>query len=155
MNEPAPAGPDALVVFAYEAHHADVFAFLARTTQDRAAAEDVLQATYRRLLTEVRAGRPPAELRHWLFDAASALVVERGRRASGTRRSLAGAAGLDRVLEGLSVDARLGLLLSSEGFSGDEIAAAIGRSPDESRILMARARSRVRLRRELFGSETS
>ena len=61
-----------------------------------------------------------------------------------------GVAEMERVLEGLSAEARLALLLSGEGFSGDEIAATIGRSAAATRTLLSRARARVRIRRELF-----
>jgi DNA-directed RNA polymerase specialized sigma24 family protein len=60
---------------------------------------------------------------------------------------------LDRALDGLSVDARMALLLSGEGFTGDEIAAAIGRSATATRALLSLARARVRVRRELFAAE--
>ena len=60
---------------------------------------------------------------------------------------------IERALEGLSVDARVGLLLSGEGFSGDDIAAAIGQSAAATRTLLCLARARVRVRRELFAAE--
>jgi DNA-directed RNA polymerase specialized sigma24 family protein len=60
---------------------------------------------------------------------------------------------LDRAVDGLSVDARVALLLSGEGFTGDEIAEAIGRSAASTRALLSLARARVRVRRELFAAE--
>ncbi len=165
------AGAEAFVAAAYEAHHARVFGFLARATRDRSAAEDLLQETYLRLTSQARLGREPIEVRAWLFRVASNLVIERSRRQTTVRRWLgrygrgeyermvapspeAGvlsrerAAEIDQVLEGLPADARLALLLSSEGFAGHEIAQAIGRSDSATRAMLCRARVRVRLRRD-------
>lgn len=172
----ADAGADAFVVSAYEAHHAEVFAFLARATRDMFVAEDLLQESYLRLTREARDGHAPLEVRGWLYRVASNLVISRARRETTARRWLGrhgrterdemsvpspeagvvsreGAAEMERVLEGLSADARLALLLSGEGFAGEEIAAAIGRSAAATRTLLCRARARVRVRRQLFGEE--
>ncbi len=164
---------EAYVVSAYEAHHAEIFGFLARSTRDQSVAEDLLQETYLRLTKEARYARRPLQLRAWLYRVASNLVIERSRRrttalgwlgrhgrqehermvapspeAGYLRRERA--TEIDRVLAGLSADARLALLLSSEGFSGQEIAAALGRSDAATRALLCRARARVRIRRDLF-----
>jgi RNA polymerase sigma-70 factor, ECF subfamily len=166
-------GVDGFVVAAYEAHHAEVYGFIARATRDVSAAEDLLQETYLRLTQEARAGQAPLEVRAWLYRVASNLVISRARRQTTTRRwptgsgqrgdpmpalssevgvGRAGVAEMERVLEGLSIDARLALLLSGEGFSGEEIAATIGRSAAATRTLLSRARARVRIRRELFAA---
>jgi RNA polymerase sigma-70 factor (ECF subfamily) len=170
------AGIHAFVVSAYELHHAELFDYLARTTRDRSVAEDLLQETYVRLMKEAREGRSPLEVRGWLYRVASSLVIGRARRQTTASRWLgrnrrsehegmvppapeSGALGrerateMERVLEGLSADARLALLLSGQGFAGEEIAAAIGRSAAATRILLCRARARVRIRRELFAEE--
>lgn len=169
-------GADAFVVSAYEAHHAEVFAFLARATRDPLAAEDLLQETYLRLTNEARDGRAPLQLRAWLYRVAANLVISNGRRQTTSRRrfgrngrqereemtapspeagvvSRDGVAEMELVLGGLSADARLALLLSSAGFAGEEIAEAIGRSAAATRTLLSRARARVRVRRELFAEE--
>jgi RNA polymerase sigma factor (sigma-70 family) len=165
-------GVDGFVVAAYEAHHAEVYGFLARATRDVTAAEDLLQETYLRLTQEARAGQAPLQVRAWLYRVASNLVISRARRQTTARRWRGGSgqrgdpmtvrspearvvrregvAEMDRVLEGLSADARLALLLSGEGFGGEEIAATIGRSTAATRTLLCRARARVRIRRELF-----
>jgi RNA polymerase sigma-70 factor (ECF subfamily) len=169
----AGVGVDGFVVAAYEAHHAEVYAFLARATRDVSAAEVLLQDTYLRLTEEARAGQAPLQVRAWLYRVASNLVISRARRQTTTRRwptgsgqrsdpmptpssevgvGRAGVAEMERVLEGLSIDARLALLLSGEGFSGEEIAATIGRSAAATRTLLSRARARVRIRRELFAA---
>jgi RNA polymerase sigma factor (sigma-70 family) len=152
-------GAEAFVVHAYEAHSAELFGFLARATGDRAVAEDLLQAAYLRLADEARRGRPPAQARGWLYRVATNLVIGRSSRPAASRRappaavmSRERATELDRALDGLSADARVALLLSSQGFAGAEIAAAMGRSEAATRTLLGRARARVRLRRELFAN---
>ena len=172
----ARVGAEAFVVGAFDMHHAELFTFLARVTRDRSAAEELLEAAFRRLADEARAGRAPAQVRGWLYRAAAGLVVERSRqrpgsgdRGSDARRREDGhatplsaeagapsrdrAAEMERVFEGLSAQARLALLLSAEGFTGDEIAGAMARSGEATRALLSRARTRVRIRRELFGGE--
>jgi DNA-directed RNA polymerase specialized sigma24 family protein len=58
---------------------------------------------------------------------------------------------IEAVLATLSVEARTALLLSADGFSGEEIAATIGRSHGATRTLISRARVRVRLELEQSG----
>jgi RNA polymerase sigma factor (sigma-70 family) len=172
----AAAGAEAFVVSAYEAHHAEVFAFIARATRDISVAEDLLQETYLRLTVEARESRAPLQVRAWLYRVAANLVISRARRQTtavrwfgrhgrNEREALTvpspeagvvrreGVAEMERVMEGLSPDARLALLLSGEGFAGEEIAATIGRSAAATRTLLSRARARVRVRRELFAEE--
>jgi DNA-directed RNA polymerase specialized sigma24 family protein len=55
------------------------------------------------------------------------------------------ATALEAALGRLSPDARSALLLSANGFSGEEIAGAIGRSHAATRALLTRARIRMRL----------
>lgn len=179
-TSPADPGPGAavhvFVVSAYESHHAELFTFLARATRNRSTAEGLLEETYVRLAKEARGGHPPLDVRGWLFRAATTLVIGGPRQQSRALRWLAGggrreeddidppspevgvlgrerAAELELVLRGLSADARVALLLSGAGFSGEAIAAAMGRSSAATRSLLARARARVRLRRDLFAGE--
>lgn len=157
----ARGGADALVASAYDSHHGEVFAFLVRATRDRSVAEDLLRETFLRLAQDTRDGRTPIDVRGWLYRVASSLVTGSSRRTPTARRQSPEPAGtirekageIELALAGLSTDARLGLLLSGEGFAGEEIAAALGQSPAATRILLARARARVRLRRELFAEE--
>jgi DNA-directed RNA polymerase specialized sigma24 family protein len=58
---------------------------------------------------------------------------------------------IDAALARLPTEARTALLLSADGFSGAEIAAAIGRSHGATRTLLSRARVRVRLELEHNG----
>ena len=164
------AQADALVVAAWTDHHAEVFAFLVRTTRDPEVAEDLLQEAYLRLTREVRADRTPDNVRAWLYRVGANLAVSRGRRLSAALRGIVrirstdattttvtpeasylareGRANLVGVLADLDPGARAALLLASEGFSGAEIAAAIGRSEAATRTLLCRTRVRVRSRLE-------
>jgi len=159
------AGADELALATlYEAHRIEVFAFLVRMTRDREAAEDLLQETFIRLITETRAGRPPEQVRAWLYRVAANAAISRGRHGSVWNRLVPRL--LDRreppspesealrverdselhsALATLSADARAALLLAAQGFSGQEIAAAIGRTDGATRTLICRARVQVRL----------
>ena len=107
----------------------------------------------------------PGLVRPWLFRVAANLAVSRARRGSTALRWLNRQAGSEsrtaespeshtvrheattdmaKALAGLSADARTALLLASQGFSGIEIAAAIGRSDGATRTLMSRARLQLR-----------
>jgi RNA polymerase sigma factor (sigma-70 family) len=161
-------GPEAFVAASFGARSAEVFAFLSRSTRDPLLAEDLLRDVFRRLAKEARDGRPPLDVRAWLYRTASTEVIEHPRRQSRALRALSGgsraqrdeaavtserATEMDRVLGGLSPEARLALLLSAEGFTGPEIATALGRPVESTRTLLGLARARVRVRRELFGEE--
>ncbi|HEX5824756.1 MAG TPA: RNA polymerase sigma factor [Candidatus Limnocylindrales bacterium] len=167
---------EAFIVAAFEAHHAEVFAFLARSARDRALAEDLLRETYIGLRAGAGNQPQPAQVRGLLYRIAANLVIQRSRPQTSARRwpgrhrrrerggivaPSAEARGLlmeprtdiERALDGLSVDGRVALLLSGEGFAGDEIAAAIARSGSATRSLLCLARARVRIRRDLFAAE--
>jgi RNA polymerase sigma factor (sigma-70 family) len=162
-----PRGPDGFVASMYEAHHAEVYAFLVRSTRDPSTAEDLLQEAFLRLTTEARAGRAPDQVRAWLFRVASNLAISRARRAA-TASNFMGRYGqsehdgmimdspeavtlrrerseaLERVLGDLPADARVALILAAHGFKGEEIAETIGRSHGATRSMLLRARLRVR-----------
>jgi len=162
---------DAAVVAAWTAHHGEIFAFLVRTTRSPEAAEDLLQEAYLRLTTEIRAGRAPENTRAWLYRVGANLAVSRGRRLSAAFRGIVkirstsapatttftpeasylgreGRADLLATLADLGPDARAALLLAAEGFTGAEIAAAIGRTDAATRTLLCRTRVQVRSRLE-------
>lgn len=163
----------AIVTTAFETYHEELYSFLRRATGDLEAAEDLLQDTYLRLTREVEAGRSPDHIRGWLYRVASNLAISRGRRRTtalewmrrDAHRFVAGlvespesellgrerTSAIDAVLAKLPAEARTAMLLSSDGFSGAEIAEAIGRSPGATRTLLSRARVRVRLELEQHG----
>ena len=168
----SPFDGHAAVIAAFETYHAEIYSFLRRSTRDEAAAEDLVQEAYLRLTSEVNAGRVPENIRAWLYRVASNLAISRGRRRTtvfawmsrygriaedtvdspesvvlGRERTAA----LDAALATLPADARTALLLSAEGFSGEEIAAAISRSHSATRTLLSRARVQVRLQLEQHG----
>jgi RNA polymerase sigma-70 factor (ECF subfamily) len=165
------ARADAAVLQAWSDHHGEIFAFLVRTTRDPEVAEDILQEAFLRLTREARADRMPDNARAWLYRVGGNLATSRGRRLAAAARGVMrlgrptsqlpsenvpeagylhreGRADLMRVLAELEPSARAALLLASEGFSGAEIAAAIGRSEAATRTLLCRTRLRVRGRLE-------
>lgn len=148
----------------YGAHRAELFAFLVRMTRDREAAEDLLQETFIRLITETRAGRPPEQVRAWLYRVASNAAISRGRHGTVWNRLVPRL--LDRrepaspesealrverdselhtALATLPSDARAALLLAAHGFSGQEVAVSIGRTEGATRTLLCRSRVQLRL----------
>lgn len=153
---------------AFAAHHGELLGFLLHATRDLAVAEDLEQEAFLRLFRELQCGRPPDNVRAWLYRVAANLVVSRGRRASVARRWLERTGreedwfdspermtvdreDRDRLmveLASLSRDARVGLLMAANGFSGREIAAALGRTDVATRTMLCRARMRLRLRLE-------
>jgi RNA polymerase sigma-70 factor (ECF subfamily) len=165
------AGADAAVLDAWSDHHEEIYAFLVRTTRSHETAEDLLQEAFLRLTGELRSGRSLDNPRAWLYRVAANLATSRGRRVSTALRGLArirataprsstdgspeldylrreGRAGLIAALDELRPAARAALLLSAEGFSGAEIAVAIGRSEVATRTLLSRTRVLVRHRLE-------
>ena len=158
---------ETVVLAAWDRHHDEIYAFLLDATRNPAVAEDLLQDAFIRLLREVRSSRSPQQLRAWLYRVAANLVVDRGRRLGTARRwfDRFGVPGyrvaadespeakvlgdeaeleLDHVLGGLPADERTALILAAEGFTGHEIAKAIGRSEAATRTLLCRARVRIR-----------
>ena len=142
----------------------ELFAFLLRMTRDREVAEDLLQETFVRLITETRAGRMPEQVRAWLYRVAANAAISRGRHGSVWNRLVPRL--LDRrepaspesevlrtereselhtALARLAPDARAALLLAAQGFSGQEVAASIGRTEGATRTLLCRARVQLRL----------
>jgi RNA polymerase sigma factor (sigma-70 family) len=155
------------VLEVYDAHHRELATFVRALERDPEAARDIVSDTFVRLIDEVRRGRTPDQPRAWLHRVAANLVIDGGRRRSVATRFLGRL--VDRrteppldegLLRGetrtevrdalltLPVDARTALMLAAHGFTGREIAAAIGRSELATRTLMCRARLRLRERLE-------
>lgn len=148
----------------YEAHRAELFAFLLRMTRDREAAEDLLQETFVRLIRQTRGGRPPQDVRPWLYRVAANAAISRSRHGAVWSRLLPRLvdrrepvrpesellrverdAELHTALAELAPDGRAALLLAAQGFDGHEIAASIGRTEGATRTLLCRSRVRLRL----------
>jgi len=158
------------VLAIYDAHHRELASFIRGIERDPRVAEDVLSETFLRLIEEVRRGRMPDQPRAWLYRVAANLVVDGGRHRTVVGRVLGRLVDHrtepppdDEVLRGelrrevwaalgsLPVDARTALLLAAHGFSGREVAEALGRSELATRSLICRAR--LRLREQLGGTE--
>lgn len=162
-----PIEGDATVTAAFEQYHAELYSFLVRSTRDDGAAEDLLQEAFLRLTAECRAGHAPDNVRAWMYRVCSNLATDRGRRTSlatrwlirhgrdeaATRTIDSPESGMlrrerwqnvDTILASFPAETRTALLLSSQGFSGLEIAEAIGRSHTATRTLLVRARTRMR-----------
>ncbi len=158
------------VLALYDAHHRDLANFVRTLERDPRAAEDIVSETFVRLIDAVWHGRVPDQPRAWLHRVAANLVIDGGRRRTVVTRFLGRL--VDRrtapapdetvlrdesrrevwdALAGLSPDARTALMLAAHGFSGHEIAQAIGRSELATRSLLCR--SRLRLREQLTGTE--
>jgi len=148
---------------AYDDHGEALRLLLVRYTRDVAAAEDLAQEAFVRLLTELAAGRPPTNTRAWLFRVGINLARSRARRMGVALRRAPELLSrcsmpspeeelvdreerqrLKALLDGLPGDARAAMLLSAEGYTGAEIARRIGRSELATRSLLCRQRSRLR-----------
>jgi RNA polymerase sigma factor (sigma-70 family) len=161
-------GPAVLAI--YDAHHRELATFIRGIERDPLAAEDILSETFVRLIEEVRRGRVPDQPRAWLYRVAANLVIDGGRRRAVLARTLGRLVDHrteppadDAVIRGetrrevwtalatLPVDARTALMLAAHGFSGREVAVALGRSELATRSLICRAR--LRLREQVGGIE--
>lgn len=159
---PASASAD-YVMGAFEEHRLQLSSFAYGLARDRDVAEDLVQESFLRLVRELNAGRTPDNVKAWLFRVCSNLAVSRGRRISVAQRFLRVArthdepaadveilrreasASLSAALATLPTEARAALLMAAQGFSGREIAEAIGRSETATRTMMFRAREKVRI----------
>ena len=156
----------------YDAHHRELASFISAIERDPRAAEDILSETFLRLIEEVRRGRMPDQPRAWLYRVATNLVVDGGRHRTVVTRVLGrlvdhrtepppddaflrgetAARGLGRPWR--AVDRRAdGAPPRAHGFSGREVADALGRTELATRSLICRAR--LRLRERLEGTEVS
>jgi RNA polymerase sigma-70 factor (ECF subfamily) len=162
--DPAPRTSD-LVAATYDAHQRELYSFALRTSRDPEVAEDLVHDSFLRLIVEVEAGREPLNVRAWLYRVIANLAVSRARRAAVAQKQLGELldrrteggpepqfleqerrSDLDVVLAELGADARTALLMAANGFSGIEIAEAIGRSANATRSMMCRARLQLRER---------
>jgi RNA polymerase sigma factor (sigma-70 family) len=161
-------GPFVLSI--YDAYHRELASFVRTLERDPAAADDIVSESFVRLIDAVRRGRTPEQPRAWLYRVAANLVIDGGRRRAVVGRFLGRLVDHrtapppdDEVLRGessrevqdalavLTPDARTALMLAAHGFSGHEIAEALGRSDLATRALICRAR--LRLREQLAGTE--
>lgn len=166
MNLRPGSGDDArgFVARAFEELQGEIHGFAVHATRDGESAADVTQEAFLRLLQQVEQHGVPANTKAWLLRVASNLVITGHRRRSVADRWQRWVArdevGSDTpegtvlrrerqeqvhdALGGVHRDARVALLLAADGFSGREIAAAIGRSELATRTLLCRAKAALR-----------
>jgi RNA polymerase sigma-70 factor, ECF subfamily len=160
-----------ILASAYQDHRRELLAFLVSKTGNRDLAEDALQESYARLAREVQAGRPPRQVRPWLYRVARNYVVSSGRRRQVADRyhdrlvpeTLDSSAeeqfllaqrsrGLHSLLAALDETDRRSLVMAAQGYSAAEIGQVIGRRADAVRTKLYRAR--LRLRRQIEADPT-
>ena len=149
---------------AYVAHAAELRRFATARLRDPVAAEDVVQEAFLRFARQAQAGRCPERARAWLYRVVLNLIISRARHVDVERRRSTPAlddegtfespeVGILRSERGMTLrsamnaagpDGRRSLILAAQGYSGREIATAIGRTESATRTLMCRARGRVR-----------
>jgi RNA polymerase sigma factor (sigma-70 family) len=153
------------IAAAYDAHQRELFSFALRSSRDREIAEDLVHEAFVRLIVEIEAGREPDNLRAWLYRVTANLNISRTRRNAVAQRQAGELvergtqpgpeplyldrerrSDLELALAELSEDARTALLMAANGFSGIEIAEAIGRTGVATRAMMCRARLQLRKR---------
>ena len=155
---------DGVTAEAFEAFGSELLRFATRRLRDADRAEDIVQEAFLRLATESRAGRDPNNPRGWLYRVVQNLIISDARHAAIARRE-AGHLGRDVVvidtpealylvserdrgvgaaLDVIRAEGRVSLVLAANGYSGREIATAIGRSEAATRTIMCRARGSIR-----------
>jgi RNA polymerase sigma-70 factor (ECF subfamily) len=154
------------VATAYSDHAASVTRYLTGLTRDPAAAEDLAQEAFVRLMGEVEAGRTPRNVGGWLFRVASNLATSRGRHLAVVARRASeadieeldrghrspedavvereGATAIHRALGRLRDADRDVVLLAANGLDGVELAERLGKSEIAARTMLCRARARLR-----------
>ena len=151
------------VMAAYDENQRRLTSFAYALTRDADAADDLVQETFLRLVKEHAAGRQPDNVTAWLYRVCSNLATSRGRRGVVARRFLERqpaeetevAAEIEilrhelseALLAALTIlpdDARTAVVMAAQGFSGREIAEALGRTETSTRTMMFRARERLR-----------
>lgn len=146
----------------FGAHVARVHGLAYRMTGDSTAAEECVQETFVRAFGGLRDFRGDSSLATWLARLTMRVTLNHLR---GTRRrrlrevslpehstALAGETEMDplvldrveRAVDSLPLDLRTVLVMNLEGFSHEEIAAALHISVPASRTRLSRARSRLR-----------
>jgi RNA polymerase sigma-70 factor (ECF subfamily) len=150
-----------------EAHHAEIFRYLARVTARSSEAEDLSQETFLRAYRAYRTLAPDANVRAWLFTIATNLSrnhfrAERRRRLAHTalrenRRELDGAdpegesqlnetrTRLDAVVSTLPLQQRLAFVLRKiHDFDYDVIAQSLACSAESARANVFQALKKIR-----------
>ena len=134
--------------------------------RDEAAAEDIVQEAFARLVVQVRVGPTPENLGGWLHRVGMNLVVSGARRDRTARvnahRLLLGGDGpaspestaehrellqrLSTAFAALEPPDRLAIELAARGLSRAEMARQLGRTEVATRAMLSRARNKLRVR---------
>jgi RNA polymerase sigma-70 factor (ECF subfamily) len=149
---------------AYDNHQRALTSYAYALTRDREAADDLVQEAFVRLINELQKGRQPENVQAWLFRVCSNLVVSGARRRNVAQRFISQITPRDTEIDAeyetlrremsgelidalarLPADARVALVMAAHGFSGRDIANALGRTETSTRTMMFRAREQMRV----------
>jgi RNA polymerase sigma-70 factor (ECF subfamily) len=156
--------PGTSVTRAYETYAGDLERYVAKAFGGRVVPEDVVHEAFARLIRETAAGREPTLVRAWLYRVVHNLAVSELRRpirwepgVESDRAPRGSARSAEAEQEALSLSpevwgalgtlsraGRTSILMAADGYSGREIAAAVGRSELATRALLCRTRHSLR-----------
>ncbi len=139
----------------YEQHARDVWTYAYRVTGNAADADDIVQEAFLRLFKAERLPDGEEDLRRYMFRVAGNLIADRWRRRTRDERAAltaadaatAGGRDLDvvRTFSELKPRERALLWLAYvEGDSHTDIAESLRLGRDSVKVLLSRARSRLR-----------
>lgn len=117
----------------FERHHRPVFQFLSRTTGDSAAAEDLVQEVFVRILKYRHTFDSDARFETWLFR------IARNARTDHFRKRQPSAAPVDDALEVVATEPGPAAQLQ-QAVDIRQLERALGQLPDEPRELLVLAR---------------
>jgi RNA polymerase sigma factor (sigma-70 family) len=141
----------------YESHRDEIWAFLVRKL-GRERAEDAFQETFLRALRAYPRLEHGEHLRAWVLTIAARLVIDSGRRSRPLTDELPDLpvedgrpayAQLEHLADGLPATERAAVVLRyGYDLHYDDIATALGSSPDAARQAASSGIRRLRARRE-------
>lgn len=152
------------IVAAYDEHQRSLYTFARAMLGDADLADDCVQDTFLRLVRIAEAaGDMPDNVGGWLHRVCTNVVMSQLRRRKVRNRirsivaprpdvpsaeeTMVHRERHDRLrihLDALAPDARMAVLLAAGGLTGRQIASALGRSEAATRVLISRARRRLR-----------
>jgi len=156
---------EVLIAGIYESFAPELKRFATARVRDAATAEDFVHEAFARLAVETQARRTPINTQAWLRRVVLNLIISRARRAGVARRHAEGLTlgaivvespevqflaverkrVLGEALDSVSSEGRTSVVLASQGYTGREIAALLGRTEGATRTLMCRTRREIRL----------
>jgi RNA polymerase sigma-70 factor (ECF subfamily) len=156
------------VAAAYEEHAPGLRQRIRRALRDDAAAEDVVQEAFVRLVVQVQTGPMPENIGGWLHRVAMNLVASSARRARTARLNAPRLLRHDQpvspetsaeqhelvdrlsvAVAGLTPADRFAIELAARGIRRAEMARRLGRTEEATRALLSRARSKLRAELQL------